>query len=362
LTTINASASPQPIHDRRDTLVRTIVGDFGFATGSLGTAFIMGGLSYSKLYDIDPYFIRYPQQHLMGQLRTASDVDLYIDGQRVRTLHLPAGDFDLRNITQVTGYRNVDLVIRDAFGREQRVDTSYYSSERSLKAGLHEYSYNLGAVRENFGLESNDYGPMAFAGFHRYGVTDALTLGVRAEGKSGLFNAGPTATIVLGSAGLLNIAGAVSETTATPRRARRQRSYLGRIGMRAAGAQDSQNMRRLNPASTGAVRGGGDARLHGAVWGSLSGGHRITNLTRLGPPSASLSCSRSSSPATRRLRDRVHGRSKRTQNVFAGFSYNFAGSYSLIDSYRINGKAANRSSSEGATDGEGWATSSARRE
>src|SRR5260221_9374458 len=133
-----------------------------------------------------------------------------MEGRGVGAWHLPAGDFDLRNITQVTGYRSVNLVIHDAFGREQRIDTSYYSSEHSLKAGLHEYSYNLGALRENFGLDSNDYGPLAFAGFHRYGVTDALTLGVRAEAKNGLFNAGPTATIVLGSAGLLNVAGAVS--------------------------------------------------------------------------------------------------------------------------------------------------------
>ena len=62
-----------------------------------------------------------------------------------------------------------------------------------------------------YGVESNDYGPMAFAGFHRYGVTDALTLGIHGEGKSGLFNVGPTARIVLGAAGLLNMAGAVSE-------------------------------------------------------------------------------------------------------------------------------------------------------
>ena len=165
------------IHDRRETLVRTIVGDFGFASGYLGTTFSMGGLSYSKLYDIDPYFIRYPQQSLTGQLRTPSEVDVYIDGQRVRTLRLPAGDFDLRNITQATGYRSVDLVIRDAFGREQRVSTSFYSSERSLKAGLHEYSYNVGALRENFGVESNDYGPLAFAGFHRYGVIRRVDAG-----------------------------------------------------------------------------------------------------------------------------------------------------------------------------------------
>ena len=199
------------IHDNRETLTRTIAGDVGFATNALGSTLQMGGLSYSKLYDIDPYFIRYPQQSLVGTLPTASEVDVYIDGQRVRTLRLPAGEFDLRNVTQATGYRSVDLVIRDAFGREQRVTTSFYSSERSLKQGLHEWSYNVGALRESFGVESNDYGPLAFAGFHRYGATDAITLGVRAEGKSGLLSGGPSATIVLGSMGTLTLAASASE-------------------------------------------------------------------------------------------------------------------------------------------------------
>ena len=88
----------------------------------------MGGLSYRELYDIDPYFIRYPQQSLTGQPRTPSEVDVYIDGQRVRTLRLPAGDFDLRNITQATGYRSVDLVIRDASA------ASSASARRSTRA------------------------------------------------------------------------------------------------------------------------------------------------------------------------------------------------------------------------------------
>ena len=199
------------IHDRRDTLVRTTAGDFGFATGWLGSSYRMGGVSYSKLYDIDPYFIRYPQQSLTGQLQTPSEVDVYIDGQRVRTLRLPAGDYDLRNVTQTTGARSVDLVVRDAFGREQRVSTSFYASDRSLKAGLHEYSYNVGALRQNFGLESNDYGDLAFAGFHRYGVSDWLTIGVRGEGRQGRVSGGPSAAFVLGSAGLLSFAASLSD-------------------------------------------------------------------------------------------------------------------------------------------------------
>ena len=198
------------IRDDRDTLVRTVLGDFVVSAGDLSSSVGMGGVSYSKLYSMNPYFVSYPQQNLSGMLRTPSEVDVYIDGQRVRTLRLPAGDFDLRDITQAPGLRNVQLVIRDSFGREQKISAPFYSTQVPLKTGLHEYSYNLGAARQMYGVESNDYGPLAFAGFHRYGVTDSLTLGAHGEGKSGVYNAGATATVVLGTAGLLNVSGAAS--------------------------------------------------------------------------------------------------------------------------------------------------------
>ena len=201
------------IHDDRDTLVRTVLGDFVVSAGDLSSSVNMGGISYAKLYSMNPYFVSYPQQNLSGLLRTPSEVDVYIDGQRVRTLRLPAGEFDLRDITQAPGLRNVQLVIRDSFGREQKINAPFYSTQVPLKAGLHEYSYNVGALREMYGVESNDYGPVAFAGFHRYGVTDALTLGAHAEGKSGLYNAGATATVVLGAAGLLNLSAAGSDNS-----------------------------------------------------------------------------------------------------------------------------------------------------
>lgn len=198
------------IHDNRDTLVRAVLGDFVVSAGDLASSVNMGGLSYSKLYSMDPYFVQYPQQNLTGVLGTPSEVEVYIDGQRVRTLKLPPGEFDLRDITQAPGLRNVQLVIRDAFGREQQVNAPFYSTQVPLKAGLHEYSYNIGALRQMYGVASNDYGPLAFAAFHRFGITDSLTLGVHGEGKSGLYNAGPTASMVLGAAGLLNLSAAAS--------------------------------------------------------------------------------------------------------------------------------------------------------
>ncbi|MET0204811.1 MAG: fimbria/pilus outer membrane usher protein [Casimicrobiaceae bacterium] len=347
------------IRDNRETLTRTIVGDTGFATNALGSTLQMGGLSYSKLYDIDPYFIRYPQQNLVGTLPTASEVDVYIDGQRVRTLRLPAGEFDLRNVTQSTGDRSVDRVIRDAFGREQRVTTSFYSSERSLKRGLQEWSYNVGKLRQSFGTESDDYGPLAFAGFHRYGVSDSLTLGVRAEGKSGLVSAGPSAMIVLGSMGTLTLAASASEHQGnTGGAALASYSYLGQHWNASAFARkDTLNYANLTtygvrrplgyePAiATGYVRRNWEAAASmgytSPALGSLSVGYYAFDAYQGQDRKAStLSYGRSlfdgrASVFVTLVNERAQDR--RT-DVYAGFQYNFDAEHYLSGYYqRVRG-------------------------
>lgn len=198
------------VHDDRTELRRVVVGDFFTPTREFSNGVNLGGVSISKLYGLDPYFIQYPMQSISGNVALPSDLEVYVDGQRVRTDRLKPGEFELRDILAYGGARNVQLVLRDAFGRVQQLNYSFYFSDQPLRPGLHEYSYNLGAMRRRYGVQSNQYGPAAFSMFHRYGFSEGVTLGVRAEGTKGLLNAGPLATLVLGGAGVASLALAAS--------------------------------------------------------------------------------------------------------------------------------------------------------
>jgi outer membrane usher protein len=219
-TTIQASGGQRKFvrlmssvtHDDRADLRRTVVGDFFTPSRDFSAGVNLGGIGISKLYGLDPYFIRFPMQSVSGNVALPSDLEVYMDGQRIRTERLKPGEFELRDILAYGGARNVQLVLRDAFGRVQQLNYSFYFSDQPLRGGLHEYSYNLGALRRNYGTASSDYGPAAFTLFHRYGFSDALTLGLRAEGMRGFVNAGPLATLVLGDAGIVNFALAASQT------------------------------------------------------------------------------------------------------------------------------------------------------
>lgn len=198
------------LRDDLQTLQRVVVGDFYSPSSELGTSVNLGGLGISKQYGLDPYVLRQPLSDLRAQVAVPSEVEVLVDGQRVRTERVLPGEFQLRDLYGYGGARDVQLLVRDAFGRVQQLDYSVYFTDQPLRAGHHEYSYGIGALRRNFGLASNDYGPAAWSGYHRYGLTDAVTLGLRAEGRREVSNAGALGTFVLGSAGVLTASLAAS--------------------------------------------------------------------------------------------------------------------------------------------------------
>ena len=198
------------MRDDLQTLQRMVVGDFYSPSSELGTSVNLGGLGFSKQYGLDPYVLRQPLSNLRARVAVPSEVEVLVDGQRVRTERVLPGEFQLRDLSGYGGARDVQLLVRDAFGRVQQLDYSVYFTDQPLRSGYHEYSYGIGALRRNFGLASNDYGPAAWSGYHRYGFTDAVTLGLRAEGRREVSNAGALGTFVLGSAGVLTASMAAS--------------------------------------------------------------------------------------------------------------------------------------------------------
>jgi outer membrane usher protein len=217
-------------HDDRQELRRFIVGDFFAASGDLGSNLNLGGVSFAKIYRIDPYYINYPTIGLSGQAALPSEARIYLNGMQLKTEKLSPGEFALKNITPYGGAGVIDVVLRDSFGREQLLHYPFYFGDSFiLKKGLHEYSYNLGFMREQFGIESNHYASLVFSAFHRYGVSDSLTFGFRGEAKNNLYNLGPQTTFILGNAGIisLSLAGSTGRNSNTGGAGTASYSYQG---------------------------------------------------------------------------------------------------------------------------------------
>ena len=91
------------------------------------------------------------------------------------------------------------MVTTDALGRQISTTVPFYVASSLLQAGLSDFSLSAGALRQNYGYRSADYGQWVASGSGRYGVTDWLTLEGRAEGAAELAVTGAGAGVRRGS-------------------------------------------------------------------------------------------------------------------------------------------------------------------
>lgn len=180
-------------------------GDMFASSGNLGSTINIGGIGISKAYQMDPYLIRQPTLNLTGTAALPSQVDIYVDGVLTGRERVSPGQFQMSNLNYYGGSRNVELVVRDAFGNEQRFHYPAYFTSDLLKQGLHDYSYNFGLLRQQYGVQSNVYSKPAFSVFHRYGVTDYWTIGARGEAADDIYNGGIQTSYLIPQAGVVTL-------------------------------------------------------------------------------------------------------------------------------------------------------------
>ena len=177
-------------YERRGDLQWLVFGDQYANSGELGSTVNMGGIGFSKVYRLDPYFITQPVMDLKGSVIFPTQAEIYLDGVLIGKQTITPGAFDLKNLYSYTGSHNVEVLLKDPFGNVQKISYLAYFSSQMLREGLHEYSYNVGFLRDQYGTESNDYGEPVFSAFHRYGVTNNFNIGARAEGSDGTYDGG----------------------------------------------------------------------------------------------------------------------------------------------------------------------------
>jgi outer membrane usher protein len=198
--------------DAPETRRRIMLGDVNAASGRLGGSALLGGLRVATEASLTPYFSPAPGLNVTGLLETPSDLDIYVNDILVRHQHFSAGPIELQDVPFAQGAGDVTLVIHDAYGREQRIVAPFYIASNLLRAGLQEYSYSAGYVRTELGTKSGDYGDPAALFFHRYGFSDALTLGLRGEVAQSLRDFGLTGNARLWRLGELQAGVSESET------------------------------------------------------------------------------------------------------------------------------------------------------
>jgi outer membrane usher protein len=167
--------------DHPDTASSFRIGDSITGLSAWGGAVRFAGIQWASNYTTQPGLITMPLPSIAGEAALPSSVSLYVDDALRMQNTLPSGPYRIDDVPVITGQGDVRLVVRDLLGREQVITEPYYASPRLLRAGLQEYSFESGLIRNNYGISSADYGRPLMVGTDRFGLNDQITAEGHAE-------------------------------------------------------------------------------------------------------------------------------------------------------------------------------------
>lgn len=169
------------VRDDRERFRRLTLGDHVSPGGLFIRSLPMGGVSYGRAFVMDPYGQHHPGYTFEGVVDRPSRIEIYVDGRLLDTQDVPPGPYEIVNLDRYSGAGDLEMVITDDFGREDRIRRPFYLSDLLLHPGDHDFSYSLGLLREGYGTTDDHYGDALLSLRHISGITSSFTAGGEAE-------------------------------------------------------------------------------------------------------------------------------------------------------------------------------------
>lgn len=166
--------------------IRMEVGDYIVRPLSWSQPVRLAGIQLSHDFSMRPDVVTTPLPAFYGEVTAPTTLDLFINGFKTDSMNVGPGPFIINDIPMLSGAGEATVIATDAQGKQTVMTSPFFLSSDLLKTGFTSYSASIGAIRENFGNASNDYGDGGVVTALRHGMTDWLTLEAQAEAKDDL--------------------------------------------------------------------------------------------------------------------------------------------------------------------------------
>jgi outer membrane usher protein len=172
------------VRDDADSRIRYSAGDVSYNLDGFQSFQRTGGFAIARNFGLQPYVSSVPAGQSQLEIDRNSRVDVFINGQRVRTLDLQPGRYDVRDFPFSSGTNDVSLRITDEVGRVQVLRFPFIFDTTLLATGEQDFSYVAGVPSQTTSSgRSYDTGDWVFSAYHAYGLSDQLTLGANYQGS-----------------------------------------------------------------------------------------------------------------------------------------------------------------------------------
>lgn len=200
--------------DQPEKIARWRFGDAITGSSYWSGASRFAGIQYATNFNTQPNLVTFPLPGYQGEASIPSKVDVFVNSVLNQQQIVNNGPYIFNNIPVISGAGTVNVVTQDLLGRSKVVSFSYYASPKLLKPNLVDFSYEAGFARDNYGVDSNDYGRFLAVATYQRGITNNLTLGGHAEVLFDQQTLGFSADYLLNDYGVATLAIAGGHTNA----------------------------------------------------------------------------------------------------------------------------------------------------
>ena len=174
----------QAVYDLPEKRVRTSLGDVAFGIRGFQSFQRIGGIATARDLDLQRNRSSAPSASTTLVLERNSRVEVWINGQRVQTLQLAPGRYDVRNFPLILGTNDIELRITDEVGRATTAYFPFVFDSALLDRGEEDFGYAAGVFSQVTPQgRSYDASEPAFSAYQAVGLTKQFTAGVNAQGS-----------------------------------------------------------------------------------------------------------------------------------------------------------------------------------
>lgn len=166
------------VKDLEGRMLRFTLGDQPVNASSYQNSRLMGGVSITRQYSIQPYLNTRPLNRTEIQVKRPSSIEIYVNGGFVNRVSAGPGPVQLSDFPLFSGVNKVDLKITDDAGNVEWLNLNLLYDVQLLGEGIQQFSYQVGAPSENLRNDRRyDDRNLTFSAFHRAGLSDRFTMG-----------------------------------------------------------------------------------------------------------------------------------------------------------------------------------------
>ncbi|WP_237359728.1 fimbria/pilus outer membrane usher protein [Vibrio marisflavi] len=192
------------------------VGDSTTSAAHWGGSVNFGGISFYKNYNLKPRLNIHALPQINQSTELPQNVQLQVNGVPVGNYQVNPGAYQFYNIPVSNGSGTITVKSTDKNGKVTTYKVPYFSDPNLLKAGLSSYAVQLGWIRQNYGIDSFNYGQPAVALNYNHGVSPLWSYQLHSSLLDSQQTFGSTQFLRTGPYGIVSLDTAVSMEHSQP--------------------------------------------------------------------------------------------------------------------------------------------------